>query len=161
MTYIRYRSLKALIACPCSIVVVRTPTQGSEPCLSHILGYAGYNSDGRIWLLVAELVPVCGHRLSGDDSKLKRSTRVLDVPWLYRQQPCGHLLGKGWRLGSRLWCPAVSLSLSHWYPAWLYRFLIFAPLLLWGRFWHLHGYRVNSHQSIVQSIIALQILRRR
>ena len=29
--------------------------------------------------------------------------------------PCGHLLGKGWPLGSRLWCPTVSLSLSHWY----------------------------------------------
>ena len=26
------------------------------------------------------------------------------------------LLGKGWPLGSRLWCPTVSLSLSHWYP---------------------------------------------
>ena len=30
--------------------------------------------------------------------------------------PCGHLLGKGWPLGSRLWCITVSLSLSHWYP---------------------------------------------
>ena len=29
--------------------------------------------------------------------------------------PCGHLLGKGWTLGSRVWCPTVSLSLSHWY----------------------------------------------
>ena len=29
---------------------------------------------------------------------------------------CGHLLGKGWSLGSRLWCLTVSLSLSHWYP---------------------------------------------
>ena len=29
--------------------------------------------------------------------------------------PCGHLLGKGWPLGSRLWCITVSLSLSHWY----------------------------------------------
>ena len=27
-----------------------------------------------------------------------------------------HLLGKGCPLGSRLWCLAVSLSLSHWYP---------------------------------------------
>ena len=33
----------------------------------------------------------------------------LYVPW-------SHLLGKGWHLGSRLWCPTVSLSLSHWYP---------------------------------------------
>ena len=30
--------------------------------------------------------------------------------------PCGHLMGKGWPLGSRLWCLAVSLSFSHWYP---------------------------------------------
>ena len=30
--------------------------------------------------------------------------------------PCGHLLGKGGPLGSRLWCLTVSLSLSHWYP---------------------------------------------
>ena len=29
---------------------------------------------------------------------------------------CGHLLGKGCPLGSRLWCLTVSLSLSHWYP---------------------------------------------
>ena len=29
---------------------------------------------------------------------------------------CGHLLGKGWHLGSRLWCLPVSLSLFHWYP---------------------------------------------
>ena len=29
---------------------------------------------------------------------------------------CGHLLGKGWPLGSRLWCLTVSLSLSHCYP---------------------------------------------
>ena len=28
----------------------------------------------------------------------------------------GHLLGKGWPLGFRLWCITVSLSLSHWYP---------------------------------------------
>ena len=30
--------------------------------------------------------------------------------------PCGHLLGKGWPLGSRLWCLTVSLSLSLRYP---------------------------------------------
>ena len=30
--------------------------------------------------------------------------------------PCGHLLGKGWPLGSHLWCLIVSLLLSHWYP---------------------------------------------
>ena len=26
------------------------------------------------------------------------------------------MLGKGWPLGSRLWCLTVSLSLSHWHP---------------------------------------------
>ena len=30
--------------------------------------------------------------------------------------PCGRLLGRGCPLGSRLWCPTVSLSLFHWYP---------------------------------------------
>ena len=30
--------------------------------------------------------------------------------------PCGHLMGKGCPLGSRLWCITLSLSLSHWYP---------------------------------------------
>ena len=30
--------------------------------------------------------------------------------------PCGHLLEKGWPLGSRLLCLTVSLLLSHWYP---------------------------------------------
>ena len=29
---------------------------------------------------------------------------------------CGHLLGKDWPLGSRLWCLIVSFLLSHWYP---------------------------------------------
>ena len=29
---------------------------------------------------------------------------------------CGHLLGKDWPLGSRLWCLIVKLSVSHWYP---------------------------------------------
>ena len=30
--------------------------------------------------------------------------------------PCGPLLGKGWPLGSRLWCLIVKMSLSNWYP---------------------------------------------
>ena len=30
--------------------------------------------------------------------------------------PCGHLLGKGSPLDSRLWCPTVSLSRSHRCP---------------------------------------------
>ena len=40
--------------------------------------------------------------------------------------PCGHLLGKGWPLGFRLWCLIVKFSLSVWCGAWMYRFLIFA-----------------------------------
>ena len=47
--------------------------------------------------------------------------------------PCGHLLGKGWPLGSRLWCLIVKLSfpLVSWVRcgAWVYRFLIFALFL--------------------------------
>ena len=35
---------------------------------------------------------------------------------VYLFVPCGHLLGKGCTLGSRLWCLSVSLSLSHRYP---------------------------------------------
>ena len=35
---------------------------------------------------------------------------------VYVLMPWGHLLGKGWPLGSRLWCLIVTLSLSHWYP---------------------------------------------
>ena len=30
--------------------------------------------------------------------------------------PCGHLLERGWPLGSRLWWLTVSLSLSYLYP---------------------------------------------
>ena len=29
---------------------------------------------------------------------------------------CGHLMGKGWPLGSGLWYLIMNLSLSHWYP---------------------------------------------
>ena len=35
---------------------------------------------------------------------------------VYLLMPCGHMLGKCWPLGSRLWCLIVKLSLSHWYP---------------------------------------------
>ena len=35
---------------------------------------------------------------------------------VYLYVPCGHLLGKGWPLGSRLWCQTVSLFLSNLYP---------------------------------------------
>ena len=35
---------------------------------------------------------------------------------VFLRVPCGHLLGKGWPFGSRLWCLTVSLLLSHLYP---------------------------------------------
>ena len=60
---------------------------------------------------------------------------------------CGHLLGKGWPLGSRLWCPIVKLSLSHWHPwsdvlldcidSWNLPFFIYVKhvTLGWAHFW--------------------------
>ena len=47
--------------------------------------------------------------------------------------PCGHLLGKGWPLGYRLWCITLSLSLSHWYP-------VSGVELDWIESWFLHPY---------------------
>ena len=48
--------------------------------------------------------------------------------------PCGHMMGKGWPLGSLLWCLIASLSLSNVVSlvrcgTWLYWFLIFAVFL--------------------------------
>ena len=53
--------------------------------------------------------------------------------------PCGHLLGKGWPLGSYLWCLFAFLSLSHvvsWLRCgtWLYRFLIFVAFLTFNTY---------------------------
>ena len=66
---------------------------------------------------------------------------------------CGHLLGKGWPLGSRLWCLTVSLSfpLVSWVRCgtWLYRFLIFAPLLT---LWSPAGKWLTSWLSFVVSL---------
>ena len=36
--------------------------------------------------------------------------------FLFLLMPCGHLLGKGWPLGSHLWCLIVKMAFSHWYP---------------------------------------------
>ena len=59
--------------------------------------------------------------------------------------PCGHLLGKGWPLGSRLWCLTVSVSLSHWYPG-------SGVVLDCIDSWSLHPYllwrRYRSHDKI-------------
>ena len=41
--------------------------------------------------------------------------------------PSGHLLGKGWPLGSRLWCLIVSWSLFHWYPGSVWDLIVSIP----------------------------------
>ena len=57
--------------------------------------------------------------------------------------PCGHLLGKGWLLGSRLWCLTVSLSLSHRYPE-------SGVVLGCIDSWSLHPYLLwDKHHSLV------------
>ena len=74
--------------------------------------------------------------------------------------PCGHLLGKGWPLGSRLWCLIRKLSLSHlvsWVRcgAWLYWFLIFVLFLTLGRWLWRHRRQhgaLHSHCSGLLSI---------
>ena len=43
--------------------------------------------------------------------------------------PCGHLKGKGWPLGSCLWCLLWFCNFPIWYCAWLYRLLILAVFL--------------------------------
>ena len=48
--------------------------------------------------------------------------------------PCGHLLGKGWSLGSHLWCLAVGLLLSHCYPGSGVVLDCIAPLLTYFSF---------------------------
>ena len=74
---------------------------------------------------------------------------------------CCHLLGKGWPLGSRLRCPTVSLSLSHWYPrsgvvldcidSWslhpyfLWWFKIDCATLCWALQQIIIGTRLNEH----------------
>ena len=64
---------------------------------------------------------------------------------------CGHLLGKGWPLGSRLWClllcEFVTFPLVSWVRCgtWLYRFLIFAPLLTFGVTYYM--YTLENHYT--------------
>ena len=53
---------------------------------------------------------------------------------------CGHLLGKGWPLGSRLWCLTVSFSLSHWYPG-------SGVVLDCINSWSLHPYLLRTEKS--------------
>ena len=47
---------------------------------------------------------------------------------VYLSMPCGHLLGKCWPVGSRLWCLIVKLSLSHWYTGSSVMFVSFPDL---------------------------------
>ena len=63
--------------------------------------------------------------------------------------PCGHLLGKGWPIGSRLWFLIVKLSLSplvSWVRCgvWLYRFPIFVPLSYFVKVCRITCTRKNS-----------------
>ena len=56
---------------------------------------------------------------------------------VYLYMPCGHLLGKGWPLVYN--CEFVTFPLVSWVRCgtWLYRFLIFAPLLTFMLFTNL------------------------
>ena len=54
--------------------------------------------------------------------------------------PCGHLLGKGWPLGSRLWGITVSLSLSHWYPV---SGVVLDIIDSWSLYLYLHSCKPN------------------
>ena len=58
---------------------------------------------------------------------------------------CGHLLGKGWPVGSRLWCLTVSLSLSHSYP-WSGVELVCIDS------WSLHPYLFDSGQLHIWAV---------
>ena len=55
--------------------------------------------------------------------------------------PCGHLLGKGGPLGSRLWCPTVSLSLGILGQVWY--LIVSIPDLCTLTYFHILFYRTN------------------
>ena len=68
--------------------------------------------------------------------------------------PCGHLLGRGWPLGPFfvvLNCKFITFPLVSWVRGgtWLYRFLIFAPLITFICF-TLNTLRQNWNTSFVQ-----------
>ena len=72
--------------------------------------------------------------------------------------PCGHLLGKGLPLGSRSWCPTVTFPLVFWVrcDTWLYRFLIFAPLLtLYFRYAKAFYCLTPKHRNFSFSLVIL------
>ena len=62
---------------------------------------------------------------------------------------CGHLLGKGWPLGSRLWCLTVNLSLSHWYPG-------SGVVLDFIDSWSLHPYLLSKTDTFKRPKIGFQ-----
>ena len=64
---------------------------------------------------------------------------------------CGHLLGKSWPLGSRLWCFTVSLLLSHWYPG-------SGVVLDCIDSWSLHPYLLWCYIVTIKYITVLVIL---
>ena len=65
--------------------------------------------------------------------------------------PSGHLLGKGWPLGSRLWCLSVSLLLSHWYLGQVWCLIVSIPDLCTLTYFKYHvlcSYRDQSLQGL-------------
>ena len=83
-----------------------------SPLLVYI--YTNFLQCIRLWLLLTEMtVPrryfFCGSFILFLSCVCYAFVRVCSL------MPCGHLLGKGWPLGSRLWCLIVSVLLSHWY----------------------------------------------
>ena len=71
---------------------------------------------------------------------------------------CGHLLGMGWPLGSRLWCLIVFLSLPHVVSGarcgtWLYWFQIFAAFLTLNIF----VYGLSSTKSLFVLMIYIPV----
>ena len=68
---------------------------------------------------------------------------------VYLYVPCGHLLGKGWPLGSRLWCLTVSLLLSHWYPGSSWYLIVSIPDLCPLTNFKYYNIRKLEQQSMV------------
>ena len=79
-----------------------------------------------------------------------------------RLLPCGHLLGKGWPLGSRLWCLTVSLSFSHWYSwsgvvlgcidSWSLQPCLLCEIFAEDRQFHGYLLRENSVEVVIQEV---------
>ena len=60
--------------------------------------------------------------------------------------PCGHLMGKVWPLGTRLWCLIVSLSLFHWYPGSVWFLLVsITDLCTLSYFFYIYADRIKEN----------------